>query len=111
MRLNPEWAVGIAASIAAMCPKVAYELYLVGSRTDDSALGGDIDLLVRADTASQEAAIRQVKERILNKIKAAIGDQRVDLTIASAERVDSDPVLAHMMITAIRLDEGRNDSG
>lgn len=29
MRLNPEWAVGIAASIAAMCPKVAYELYLV----------------------------------------------------------------------------------
>jgi len=53
------------------------EVYLFGSRTDDTALGGDVDLLV----LSGQICLRS-KLKILTGIYDLIGEQKVDMIIA-----------------------------
>jgi predicted nucleotidyltransferase len=50
------------------------ELYLYGSRTDDSARGGDIDLLVVSDKLTFRDTLR-LRIQILDRI----GEQQLDL--------------------------------
>jgi len=52
------------------------EVYLFGSRTDDHAKGGDIDLLL----LSPKIGFRD-KVKILVKIYDLIGEQKVDLVL------------------------------
>lgn len=54
------------------------DLYLFGSRVDDSRKGGDIDLYVVADQQSQ---LGEKRIDFLTQIKQKIGDQRIDLVI------------------------------
>ncbi len=56
------------------------EVWLFGSRVDDTAKGGDVDLYVRAATgdADQLAAARFV---FLARLKRRIGDRRIDLVL------------------------------
>jgi predicted nucleotidyltransferase len=54
------------------------DLYLFGSRVDDSRKGGDIDLYVVADQQSQ---LGEKRIDVLTQIKQKIGDQRIDLVI------------------------------
>ena len=54
---------------------------LFGSRTDDSAKGGDIDLLVESDTAVEQPVL--VAARIGALLQRALGDQRIDVLIAA----------------------------
>ena len=54
------------------------DLYLFGSRVDDSRKGGDIDLYVVADQQSQ---LGEKRIDFLAQIKQKIGDQRIDLVI------------------------------
>ena len=56
------------------------ELRLFGSRLDDASRGGDIDLYVTPDNREHLA-----EERItfLARVKRRIGDQKIDLVIAS----------------------------
>lgn len=53
------------------------EVYLYGSRTDDSKKGGDIDILVISDKISLNE-----KLKILNDIFSQIEEQKIDLLIA-----------------------------
>ena len=71
------------------------EVYLFGSRTDDKARGGDIDLLV----LSKEIDLR-AKLKILNQIYDLLGEQKIDLIIAEDL---SDPFHQHAFATGIRL--------
>ncbi len=52
------------------------KIYLFGSRIDDDAKGGDIDLYVM--TPKQEDLIRK-KITFLAKLKREIGEQKIDL--------------------------------
>lgn len=56
------------------------EVWLFGSRVNDTAKGGDVDLYVRAATgdADQLAAARFV---FLARLKRRIGDRRIDLVL------------------------------
>lgn len=54
------------------------ELYLFGSRVDDSRKGGDIDLYVVAD---QQNLLGEKRIDFLTQIKHKLGDQRIDLVI------------------------------
>lgn len=54
------------------------ELYLFGSRVDDSRKGGDIDLYVVADHRDR---MGEKRIEFLTQIKRQIGDQRIDLVI------------------------------
>ena len=66
----------------------AAEIYLYGSRTDDSARGGDIDLWVRSSRITYRDTLR-----LLTRIKDRIGWQKIDLTINAGE----DDVLAQLV--------------
>ncbi len=54
---------------------------LFGSRADDSARGGDIDLLVESATAIDQPTL--VAARIGALLQMALGDQRMDVLIAA----------------------------
>lgn len=59
----------------------AARVWLFGSRADDRAQGGDIDLLVRSDCIGLAEKLL-LKVRILERI----GWQQLDLVVASASR-------------------------
>ena len=52
------------------------EIYLYGSKVDDNAKGGDIDLLV----ISQKMQL-QDKLSVLTKLHKTLGEQKIDLSI------------------------------
>ena len=71
--------------------------YLFGSRADDSARGGDIDLLVLTPTKVPLARIRKLRRAILEEI----GEQKID--IVNLARSSRHPFKAVALETAIRL--------
>jgi predicted nucleotidyltransferase len=86
MRLETEQVQAIREEIRQTDP--AAEIYLYGSRTDDSARGGDIDLWVRSSRITYRETLR-----LLTRIKDRIGWQKIDLTINAGE----DDVLAQLV--------------
>ena len=78
MRLDPHEVETIREEIQQSDP--AAEIYLYGSRTDDSARGGDIDLWVRSSHITYRDTLR-----LLTRIKDRIGWQKIDLTINAGE--------------------------
>lgn len=55
------------------------EIYLFGSRVDDSLKGGDIDLFVSANNIDNYL---EKKLNFLALLKEKIGDQKIDLVIS-----------------------------
>lgn len=86
MRLGTDEVKTIREEIRQSDP--AAEVYLYGSRTDDSARGGDIDLWVRSSRITYRDTLR-----LLIRIKDRIGWQKIDLTINAGE----DDVLARLV--------------
>jgi len=86
MRLEAEQLQAIREEIRQSDP--AAEIYLYGSRADDSAKGGDIDLWVRSSRITYRETLR-----LLTRIKDRIGWQKIDLTINAGE----DDVLAQLV--------------
>ena len=78
MRLGANEAKAVGEEIRQSDP--AAEIYLYGSRTDDSARGGDIDLWVRSSHITYRDTLR-----LLTRIKDRIGWQKIDLTINAGE--------------------------
>lgn len=59
------------------------ELYLFGSRVDDTQKGGDIDLyIIPGETAGN---LTEMKISFLVELKHAIGEQKIDLVIDRGE--------------------------
>ena len=56
------------------------EVRLFGSRTDDTARGGDIDLYVEAEIADPDALI-EAKLEALAELHRTLGEQRFDLIV------------------------------
>ena len=72
MRLGANEAKAVGEEVRRLDP--AAEIYLYGSRANDSAKGGDIDLLVVSDTLGFRDVLR-LRTRILDRI----GWQQLDL--------------------------------
>lgn len=62
------------------------QVYLFGSRVDDSKAGGDIDLLIISEHIEFSK-----KLDLLIAIKAVLGDQKIDMKILKPTKKDSDP--------------------
>ena len=61
------------------------ELYLFGSRTDDSKKGGDIDLYLKV---VDHSALFDKKIKFLARVKRELGDQKIDIVFnLDAERL------------------------
>ncbi len=56
---------------------------LFGSRVDDSACGGDIDLFVEVDRALPNRAA--AASRLAAKLQIALGEQRIDIILVDPD--------------------------
>jgi hypothetical protein len=95
MRLDDNVAAAVREEIYRFDP--AAEIYLYGSRADDAARGGDIDLLVISDQLGFRDVLR-LRTRILDRI----GWQQLDLLVRRPNQL-TDPMLALALETGIRL--------
>lgn len=74
MRLTAEEIKTIKQTASASDPKA--KVYLFGSRTDDAARGGDIDLLVESSVIDSKKK-RNLRDRLFHQL----GAQKVDLVV------------------------------
>ena len=95
MRLTASEITAIREEAGRLDPKA--EVYLYGSRVDDSARGGDVDLLVVSDTLGLRDVLR-LRTRILDRI----GWQQLDLVVRRRDQVD-EPLAAMAQETGVRL--------
>jgi predicted nucleotidyltransferase len=95
MRLEANQLKTIQEEVRRLDP--AAEVYLYGSRTDDAARGGDIDLMVVSDTLGFRDVLR-LRTRILDRI----GWQQLDLMVRRRDQAD-EPLAAMALETGIRL--------
>ena len=58
------------------------EVYLFGSRVNDSASGGDIDLFILPQAGESAEVLFQRKMQFLVSLKQRIGDQKIDVVLA-----------------------------
>jgi predicted nucleotidyltransferase len=82
---------------AVHCLDPGAEVYLFGSRADDSARGGDIDLLVVSDKLGFREGLR-LRTAILDQI----GWQQLDLLVRRHDQLN-EPLAAAVRETAVRL--------
>ena len=75
MRLTPH-EIQTIRQVAKEIYGETVEVYLFGSRTDDTKRGGDIDLLVRTSSAKQGILARI---RMAAQLKWLLGDQKIDI--------------------------------
>jgi len=88
MRLSAEEREAIAATAAEILPP-GTSVRLFGSRLDDNARGGDIDLLLEPPTALEPNDLVDRRNRFIARLYHRLGEQRIDVVIAA--RGDSDP--------------------
>lgn len=82
MRLSANLADQLVVEARAIFGEDA-ELWLFGSRVDDTARGGDIDLYLETD---QEEGLLDRRLDYLNRLFQILGDRRIDLVIHSRSR-------------------------
>ena len=93
MRLHPDQAKAIQKTIAQVDAEA--EVFLFGSRVDDTRRGGDIDLLVMSTRISPDQR-RKIKLRLLD----LLGAQKIDLIVA---RDETRPFVRIARMQGIRL--------
>lgn len=102
MRLKPSEVQKIHQVFKEHLAEKKYQIYLFGSRVDDSKKGGDIDLLLMC-TPQDYNAIWDKKFIIKSYLEFALDDQRVDLTLATVEKMQSDIFLKSIASSMIEL--------
>lgn len=95
MRLPADAVQTIREEIGRLDPKA--EVYLYGSRVDDTARGGDIDLLVVSDRLSFRDVLR-LRIRILDRI----GWQQLDLVVRRRDQL-AEPLAVMAREAGVRL--------
>ncbi|GHC35261.1 nucleotidyltransferase domain-containing protein [Aidingimonas halophila] len=78
------------------------KVYLFGSRADDTARGGDIDLLVETEMTDINDIVR-AEIRCQVRIQQKLGEQKVDLLIDYPGRGEHPPIFAVAERTGIPL--------
>lgn len=73
-----------------------------GSRADDTARGGDIELLIETHIADLEEIVN-AEMRFQGQIQRAIGEQKIDLRVDYPGRGEHPPIFAIAEGTGVRL--------
>ena len=76
------------------------EVLVFGSRTVDSARGGDIDLLVRRSTPTPQRQRKTLK--LIARLQRRLGDQPIDVLVLDPG-TPKEPVHEQALRTGIRL--------
>lgn len=75
-------------------------VYVFGSRVDDSARGGDIDLLIRLEKPQVETERKIL--RVVARLQIRLGDQPIDVLLQDPEST-LNPIHFEAQRTGIRL--------
>jgi predicted nucleotidyltransferase len=78
MRLNPQQVQAIVAAARSLAGSDA-NVRLFGSRVDDRALGGDIDLLVECSRPVERPV--WLAAQITARVQRALGDRKIDVLL------------------------------
>lgn len=76
-------------------------VYLFGSRIDDNARGGDIDLLVESPLDAPQALEKKIKT--LARLCMRLGDQKIDLITTLSHFSDSRSVVRNAVYRGVKL--------
>lgn len=93
MRLSKSEVQKILDSLSAHLKETSFKVYLFGSRIDNEKRGGDIDLLLLISPNDFEK-IYNIKSSLKFDLEEVMGDQRVDLTLATERSLKNDQFLA-----------------
>ena len=100
MRLA-KWQIEGIVKAAEQAFAAPYRLLLFGSRLQDDAKGGDIDLLLETDQPL--AATMAAKIRFLALLDQTIGEQQVDLVLQAAESDPERPIVKRARKEGVEL--------
>jgi len=78
MRLTEQQRITLKEETAAAFGPLA-QLRLFGSRVDDSAKGGDIDIHIEANGTEQQ--LLQNELRLRTRLQARLGERRIDVVV------------------------------
>lgn len=101
MRLTDQQRTAIRATVAETFGAGA-EVWLFGSRVDDSKRGGDIDLLIKTDQIDAEALTR-AEISFLTKIQMKLGEHKIDVLLDYPSRKTRPPIFSIAKQTGILL--------
>ena len=96
MRLSPEQGTAICASVSRLAGDSA-RVWLSGSRVNDDARGGDVDLLEQVDGIVEEPA--QLSARQATRVSRSMYGRKVDVLIEA-------PDLVHLPVHTAALAQG-----
>ena len=99
MRLTPAQIMVIRRSTAEVFGEQA-NVWLFGSRVDDSKRGGDIDLLIRPNHLLERSALTH-KICFIGKLERLFGERKIDVIIE--EPGDPRPIIRIAHETGVRL--------
>ena len=101
MRLSPHQR-NVIRRLARECFGPRARVTLFGSRADDKARGGDIDLLIDTDMTDIDEIIRaEIDFQV--RVQQSIGEQKIDLLIDYPGRGDHPPIFEIAERTGVRL--------
>lgn len=103
MRLSKNDLSGIVGIINQEISLENAELRLFGSRANDQGKGGDIDLLLIVADKSVYQTVAFQKVKILIEIQDKIGEQKIDLILATREDLMTDPFLKLILPSSLIL--------
>lgn len=99
MRLTPPQIATIRQSVAEGFGEEA-EVWLFGSRIDDSKRGGDIDLLIVPQQLRAEDRLQR-RIRLLTQLERRLGERKLDVVV---EKPDDDRLIVRIAhASGIRL--------
>jgi len=93
MRLSDLEITAIQEASAQTFGSAATSVWLFGSRVNETKRGGDIDLLVITETDQSRHEILRKETDFLVALKKIIGEQKVDLIVATPQGLATDPFL------------------
>lgn len=96
MRLNAEQIAAIRAAITSVA-RDAVAIRVFGSRLNDEARGGDVDLLVDLDSPVEHPAL--MSARLATRASRTIGNRKVDVVLRA-------PNFQETTIHKIALEQG-----
>lgn len=101
MRLTDQQRAIIRTTVAETFGAGA-DVWLFGSRVDDSKRGGDIDLLIETDQVDVDA-IARAEISFLTKIQMKLGEQKIDVLLDYPSRKTRPPIFSVAKQTGVLL--------
>lgn len=103
MRLSLKELAVIKESAKKISDNKNFQLYLFGSRVDDSKKGGDIDLLFIVDEGDKEFFVDS-KTKFRKLLFDSIDEQKIDITIATSTEMNTDAFLMTLQSKILLVD-------